>query len=103
VSTIREHLTRQAKLVRSTMIAGLVLMGVVAFALVHLHIARPVAKAYLLAGALLIGGISLLLQRRMRCPRCNVSLANLSGGALIAGGVNYCPKCGANLDEQMPP
>jgi hypothetical protein len=97
MTTIRQHLAQQAKSRYWTVAAGVVFIGVLVFTQHHLHLARPVAMGYIFAGGLLMTGVFFIVDRGARCPRCKASLAG-AGGRL-----NFCPNCGANFDEQMPP
>ena len=102
MTTIREQLTRQAKLAGWAGVVGFAMLFPLGFALIHMHLPRDVAKYCFVAGTLLVSGVSVLLHRRIRCPRCNVRLLGVSRGLLI-GALNFCPKCGANFNEKMPP
>jgi hypothetical protein len=88
--TIREYVERQA-----IIIGRAVYVAIVAAALLSL----PDRVRYgLIVLAVMVGVVSLLKQRFVRCPRCNGDLPT-EVLMINSGDVQMCPHCGASFDK----
>ncbi len=59
------------------------------------------------AGVLLFVGAMLVMQRIVKCPKCNAQLGRTIAMPVAFGWgsgpkVNFCPYCGVSLDEPRP-